>query len=267
MKRIQIVVATHKKYHMPSDSIYLPLHVGAECASDMDLGYVKDNTGDNISNKNAGYCELTGLYWAWKNLDAEYIGLVHYRRHFGKKTRNENIFRNILTETELIPLLKEYNVFVSKKRRYYIETLYSHYTHTLYAEPLDIACQIIAEKYPEYGQACETVMRQTWGYMFNMCIMRRDYLNQYCEWLFEVLFELESRIETVEVSAFHGRFYGRISEILFNVWLRQQILEGKIARQEIKELGYFNTERVNWFKKGSAFLEAKFFGKKYKGSF
>lgn len=61
---------------MPDDKIYMPLHVGREGKSD--LGYQGDNTGDNISLKNANYCELTGLYWAWKNLNADYIGLVHY---------------------------------------------------------------------------------------------------------------------------------------------------------------------------------------------
>ena len=87
-KTVKIVVATHKKYKMPKDEMYLPLHVGAAgkvdaCGNPLDLGYQKDNTGDNISGKNASFCELTGLYWAWKNLDADYIGLAHYRRHFG----------------------------------------------------------------------------------------------------------------------------------------------------------------------------------------
>ena len=85
---VKIIVATHKKYEMPQDAMYLPLHVGAEGKTDqngnpLDLGYQKDNTGENISNKNAAYCELTGLYWAWKNLDTDYTGLAHYRRHFG----------------------------------------------------------------------------------------------------------------------------------------------------------------------------------------
>ena len=77
---IKILVATHKKYWMPKDDIYFPIHVGREGKAD--LGYIGDNTGDNISAKNANYCELTGLYWAWKNLKCDYIGLCHYRRYF-----------------------------------------------------------------------------------------------------------------------------------------------------------------------------------------
>ena len=71
-----IVVAAHKKYRMPSDPLYLPIHVGAEGKKDakgnpLDFGYQKDNVGDNISIKNPRYCELTGIYWAWKNLDSD----------------------------------------------------------------------------------------------------------------------------------------------------------------------------------------------------
>lgn len=89
---VKIVVATHKKYKMPSDAMYIPLHVGAEGKKDsdgneLDLGYIKDNTGENISILNPSFCELTGLYWAWKNLDSDYIGLVHYRRYFGTKKK------------------------------------------------------------------------------------------------------------------------------------------------------------------------------------
>ena len=83
MKDIKIIVATHKKYQMPTEEIYIPIHVGAEGKEKLE--YVPDNTGENISVKNPYYCELTGLYWAWKNLDAEYIGLVHYRRYFTQK--------------------------------------------------------------------------------------------------------------------------------------------------------------------------------------
>ena len=91
MKNIKIIVATHKEYNMPSDDIYLPVQVGAE--GKKDLGYQKDNIGNNISKKNPFFCELTGLYWAWKNLKADYIGLAHYRRHFSLSNWFTRMFR------------------------------------------------------------------------------------------------------------------------------------------------------------------------------
>ena len=77
---IKIFVATHKKYQMPTDEIYVPIHVGKEDKDD--IGFIGDNTGDNISSSNFRLCELTGLYWAWKNYsrlsNPDYIGFMHY---------------------------------------------------------------------------------------------------------------------------------------------------------------------------------------------
>ena len=135
--------------------MYLPVHVGAEGkkaadGSDLDLGYVKDNTGDNISDKNPHYSELTGLYWAWKHISSRYVGLVHYRRYFAGRRISADPFGRILLESELRPMLRHYRVFVPRKRRYVIETLYSHYAHTHYGTQLDETRNIIREKYPEY---------------------------------------------------------------------------------------------------------------------
>lgn len=272
--RVKIIIAAHKKYPMPKDEIYIPVHVGAEGKTDkdgkpLDLGYAKDNTGDNISLKNPKYCELTGLYWAWKNLDADYLGLAHYRRHFAGKSLDKKIFNRCIKGEELLPQLDTYSVFVPKKRNYYIETLYSHYAHTHYASQLDETRVVLQEKYPEYVASFDRVTKRTYGYMFNMMILRKDLMNDYCTWLFDILFELENRLGEMEkeLSFFQGRFYGRVSEIIFNVWLDKQLRDGKIQKKEIKELPVLYTEKVNWWKKGTSFAKAKFAHKKYEGSF
>ena len=267
---VKVVIATHKKYQMPDNELYLPLHVGAEGKFDdqgnpLDLGYLKDNTGDNISELNSSFCELTGLYWAWKNLNSDYIGLVHYRRHFSVKKKPG--LENILTLSELNPYLGTIKIFVPSKRRYYIETLYSHYEHTHYAIQLDETRKIIMEKHPEYLNSYDKVLKRTYGYMFNMMIMEKSFLDNYCEWLFDILFELRKRIDMPELSPFQGRYYGRISEIIFNVWLDKMLTMGQISKEEIKEIPCVHMEKINWNKKICAFLEAKFFNKKYKGSF
>lgn len=255
---------------MPNDDMYIALHVGAEGKKDatgneLDFGYIKDNIGENISSLNPSFCELTGLFWAWKNIDADYIGLAHYRRHFSIKNREG--FDNILTYQELKPYLGKIRIFVPNKRKYYIETLYSHYAHTHYSNQLDETRKIISEKYPSYIASYDEVLKHTYGYMFNMMIMERKLLDDYCSWLFDILFELSKRIDMSELNAFQGRFYGRVSEIIFNVWLYQKIKNGQIKQNEIKEIPCVHMEKINWWKKGTAFLKAKFFGKKYEGSF
>lgn len=268
---VKIIIATHKQYEMPKDDMYLPLHVGAEGKIDkngnpLDLGYQKDNTGENISNLNASYCELTGLYWAWKNLDADFIGLAHYRRHFSFK-KGKPDFEKVLSYKELKPYLNTTRVFVPTKRKYYIESLYSHYAHTHYAEHLDVVRKIIKKDYPSYLNSFDKVLNHRYGYMFNMMIMEKELLNDYCTWVFDILFKAGKKINVGNENAFQGRFYGRISEIIFNVWLDKQIQSGKIKKSEVKEIPCIHMEKINWRKKGSSFLKAKFLGKKYEGSF
>ena len=262
MKDIKVIVATHKEYQMPTDSMYLPLHVGAEGKDS--FGYQRDNEGENISNKNPYFCELTGLYWAWKNLKSDYIGLVHYRRYFTLnkkryKTEDEK-FKNILTLKETDEIFNNTDIILPVKRKYYIENLYEHYKHTLYVEPLDETRNIIKEKFPEYIEEFDKLHKRTSAHMFNMFIMKKEILNDYCTWLFEILFELEKRIDNTEYDQFHARFYGRISELLLDIWINKN---GLIY----EEIPIMDMQNINWWNKGKSFLKAKFFGKKYDKSF
>lgn len=250
---IKIIIAAHRPFWMPQDSMYLPLQVGR--AEKEDIGYVGDDTGENISAKNNAFCELTGLYWAWKNLTADYIGLVHYRRHFSVK-KGKDKQSSVLTRSQLEPILRQVNVVVPKKRQYYIETIYSHYAHTSDGSHLDMTRQIIAERCPEYLDSFDRVMNMRGAHMFNMLIMKRELLDRYCTWLFDVLFELEKQVDTVGMTPFEVRLFGRVSERLLDVWL----LENHIP---YKEIPYIHMEPENWFKKIWGFLEAKFTGKKY----
>ena len=103
-----------------------------------------------------------------------------------------------------------------------------------------------------------------------MILAKKSVLRDYCSWLFDILLELRFRIgkEAEEnLDKFQGRFYGRISEIIFNVWLQKQVKSGKVRDTEIKEIPLIHMEDINWWKKGGAFLRAKFKGEKYSGSF
>lgn len=262
MKDIKIIVAAHKEYDMPDNNIYLPVFVGSNGKKNID-GYKRDDTGRNISIKNPNFCELTGLYWAWKNVKADYIGLVHYRRHFkGKRCNSKEIkskMDNVLDNKYLEELLEDVDVILPKKRNYFIENLYTHYNHTTYIEPLDEAGKIIREKYPEYIKEFENLKKRRSAHMFNMLIMKKDILDDYCKWLFDILFELESRIDGTKYNKFHARYIGRVSELLLDVWINTNNVK-------YKELKVLDIEPVNWFKKGMLFINSKFRGKKYEKS-
>ena len=228
MKNIKLIIATHKEFQMPQNKeLYLPIQVGSEGKDD--LGYQRDNTGENISLLNPYYCELTGLYWAWKNLDCDYLGLVHYRRYFSKKsqhyTEGIKIDDVILTQKDIEDLLDQADVIVPQKRKYYIETIYSHYAHTHDKVHLDLTRDIIAEQQSDYLNSYDAIMRQRSGYMFNMFIMSKSLSDAYCEWLFPIIDELYNKMDITGYSAFDARLFGRVSERLFNVWLLKSNLK------------------------------------------
>lgn len=248
---IKIIVATHKKYWMPSDSMYIPVHVGAKGKES--IGYQRDDEGDNISEKNANYCELTGLYWAWKNLDAEYIGLAHYRRHFSNRSKSGDKTRRVITKGELEEKLKKTDVLLPTPRNYWIESNYSQYVHAHHAIDLDTTKQILEEKYPEYVKAWDECMKKTSGHRFNMFIMKKDKFNAYCKWMFDVLFELENRLDISSYNKNDSRVFGFVSERLLDIWLQTNNVD-------YMNTSYIFMEKQNWLKKGSSFLMRKLKG-------
>jgi len=251
--KIRVIVAAHKAYRMPEDSMYLPLHVG-KTGKELELGFQGDNTGENISEKNPSFCELTGIYWAWKNLDADYVGLAHYRRHFRGK-RGADKWNCILKERQCESLLKEADVLLPKRRNYYIETVYSQYVHAHPSEPLDLALSLAASQGESYAKASEQLKKRSWTHIFNMFIMKKEIFNNYCAWLFPILFEVEKQIDTTGYSSYDKRVFGFLSERLLDVYLEAEGIP-------YREIPVMFMEQQNWLKKGSAFLKRKFMGSK-----
>ncbi|MGG5328997.1 DUF4422 domain-containing protein [Enterococcus sp. AZ163] len=249
-----IGIAAHKEYQMPNNSIYYPIHVGSY-NKELIGGYLSDAEGDNISKHNANFCELTATYYIWKNVNADYKGLVHYRRHFtSKKSHSDYIkgkFSEVLDEKKLLTLLEDYDVILPTKRKYFIETLYSHYKHSHEIMPLDQTRIIIEEIYPMYLDSFDKIMIRRSAHMFNMFIMKHEYFNTYCEWLFSILFELQNTIDISKYDEQEARVFGYISELLLDVWLE----ENKVR---YKEIPVMFMEQQNWFIKGKNFLMNKF---------
>ncbi len=259
---IRILVAIHKKHWVLSNEMYLPIHAG-KAISDVDLDYQGDDSGDNISAQNNKYSELTALYWAWKNLDADAIGLVHYRRYLaepgaiGGSSRHPE--KKILTKETAEQILGRVDAIVPKKRKYVIETIYSHYDHTHDGKHLHLTAEIIRQRCPEYLETFESVLQRREAHMFNMFVMKRELFCSYCEWLFPILEELDESLDSSGMTAFERRFVGRIGELLFDVWLDKNHVS-------YEELPVVQLGKKHWFKKARSFLAAKFRHKKYEQS-
>ena len=117
-----------------------------------------------------------------------------------------------------------------------------------------MAEQIIAEKYPEYSAAFQTVMNRTWAHMFNMFVMRRNEYDAYCQWMFDILFTIEQRLDISTYDPYEARVFGFVSELLLDVWLEKNQIQ-------YKEQNVSFMEKQDWIKKGGNFLKRKFLGR------
>lgn len=247
---IKLIIATHKNVEFPKSPIYVPVQVNANKNQDHFLE-VLDNQGNNISDKNDSYCELTALYEGVYNFDYDVIGLVHYRRYFADSSFKKKSLKNVISSETIEDLLSKYDIILPKKRHYYIETNYSHYIHAHNKEALDKAREVIKEYYPNYLSSFDKVMKRRSGHYFNMFIAKKDLAMSYCDWMFDILSKVENQIDLSQYTGQERRVFGFVSELLMDVYVDTNNL--KVRNQK-----YFFMEKQNWFKKIFNFIKRKF---------
>lgn len=228
----EIFVVGHKSFVAPKEKIHIPIQVGYA----NHLGYVRDNIGDNISEKNQSFCELTALYWIWKNSNADIVGLEHYRRYFVENSIWHKKGK-IITENQLESIMKSYDIIIPEKFYLYHDTIIQHYDRNYHIEDYEKCRDIIKKRFPTYLDCFEEVSDNHWFYICNMLIARKYIFDNYCQWLFDILFELERQVDISEYDKYNKRVFGFVSERLFTVW----ILKNKNLR--IKEMPIWNTEK------------------------
>ena len=228
----KVIICCHKDDIKVTQVPYLPIYVG-KALSNQDLGIIGDNTGDNISYKNKSYCELTGLYWAWKNLkDVDIIGLCHYRRYFDFHNQckailpytkfNKDYFDKLdfSLPKSIIESVGKGKV-VAPRVMNNVGSLYDEYCICHNSEDLRILEAVINEKSEQkYIDAFNKVMHLTHKPMcYNMFIMNWQDFDKYCTWLFGILEDVEKRIDIANYSPVQQRVFGYMAERLFNVWI------------------------------------------------
>ena len=242
-----IYIATHKAFNPPELEGYRPLQVGASTHPELDLGYQKDNTGDNISEKNPSFCELTGLYWIWKNTKDPYKGLVHYRRYFGKSNFAHSK-RAIYSYEQMLNFLENCDVVLPYveyfKQNAKDEILVSCCTPEIFQK----LRQIISNLYSEYLSDFDHFFENNQSTLFNMLCTKSHFFDRYCEWLFSILFELEGDVDLSKLDPYRRRLYGFLGERLLNVWVMHHHLK-------VQHLPVVNTESS--FKQECVFLRRR----------
>lgn len=237
--KVKIFVSYHKEGELLSSEILTPIHVGAALSS-IKLDMQRDDEGDNISAKNDKYCELTAQYWAWKHVDADYYGFMHYRRHFAFREipnpvelggvvelprMDHRYIRNVgLMDNEIYGCIKDYDVILptpidaSSWGTLSNEIQFSSLSN-LHGVDFDLTCQTVLELYPEYEDAVSKFRNGTYAYWYNMFIMRKELFFDYSKWLFSILEKAESKIDFTYFSEQEMRSLAFMAERLFSIYL------------------------------------------------
>ena len=171
----------------------VPIFVGAK-GKDVPEGFVRDDVGDNISDRNGDFCELTAHYYMWKNVEADAYGLFQYRRVMvDKRTRRPYVlvFRRkkaerLIAKTDFEGLLKTSPMILPRLEDMKI-SVREHFGNTHNIEDLREIEGIIKEHFPEYSVAVDTYLNGTMCLFGNMFVMTKERFLDYSKWLFCIL--------------------------------------------------------------------------------
>ena len=126
-------------------------------------------------------------------------------------------------------------------------SLYDFYTQEHIQSDLDTVLDIIKEKYSNQYETAYTVLHnENYGYYGNMLIAKKGIFDAYAEWLFDILFELEKRIQKDVFlrDSYQQRAYGFLSERLMTVWIT---LHSELKVREVPCI-FVEENKKKWYK-------------------
>ena len=240
---IKLFVSCHKSgIYIPPNKLLAPIQVGTKLAQSRLPMMMHDDEGNNISEKNRSYCELTGQYWAWKNVDADFFGFFHYRRYFNfsnveypihhepfifgdvvfDRNDDETLQKISFSEEVMREVIESYD-FISPTPIQTPDGLNAYEQYRLsyghHIEDLDMVLSIIEKKYPEIWPSAQKYMSQSSLYVCNMFIMKRELFYKYSSFLFDVLKQHEALCDMSHYSPTGRRVSGYLGERLCGIYL------------------------------------------------
>lgn len=249
---IKILVSCHKEVVCPRSRIYLPVQVGAHGKKTIP-GMQRDDDGDNISERNFTYSELTAQYWAWKNLDADYVGQCHYRRYFcfdgvrrptndhaqieeaclderalaAYRIDDEGLIRSVVEGCDLV-CAPTWNVLGAPTPSGTKGSVRAHMVGygLVTDEEIDELVAICRRVQPEYLDDLISSLEGRNYLGYNCFIMRRNLFDRLCEFEFSILSEFDRGRTYAGMTATHRRLCGYLGEILYSAFVARLRREG-----------------------------------------
>ena len=284
---VKILISYHKPAVLLKDEVLTPIHVGRALATEsskdgsmseedykwMLENMIGDDTGDNISHLNREFCELTSMYWAWKNYDKlgnpDYIGFMSYRRflifnefEFDKHEQNkvEKAYKEVWTNSienfiekyglnleTINKYIKKYDLILPMKSELKLVNTnsvredYAKNIEGVNVEDYDKMVKFICKNYPDYKDYILEQRDSSRRYFYQMFIVRRDLFFDYCNFLFWVLGKLDKVIDTSKYSINGKRTLAYLGEALFDCYMRKLIDERVIKYKELGVVKIFES--------------------------
>ncbi|MDR0297278.1 MAG: DUF4422 domain-containing protein [Streptococcaceae bacterium] len=278
--KVKILVGYHKIAPLLKSEIFEPIHLGANgtkltkdfLTKDSEKeklffrNMLSDDIGDNISERNSEYNELTALYFAWKNYELletpAYIGYMHYRRHFifnenvyhdHKKNKNEKAYSKIdvkfvsnnyqrkygLDDTTVLSSLENFDIILPELCNFSYTnhpTVLEDFSNIpgLFKEDLLVLKEVLSEEHPEYLAILNKILKGKQKRCYQMFILKKDIFFDYCEFLFPILDKIDRKLDTSNYSINGKRTLGYLAELLYDIYFREINLH---KNYRVKELG------------------------------
>lgn len=253
--------------------LYVPVRCGAVFDEENQMGIAGDNTGDHISERRMSFCEFTVQYWAWKNINADYYGLCHYRRYlsFSKKRYKTDEF-TMVHEPMLLPtekkkfellnsaametLITQYDIVTSEYadvtriptpmgKKSTVRQLWDAHDGVFFEKAsIDLLFDLIDQMAPEYGDSALEYFSGSKHRGFNCYIMRQELFERLCQLQFPIMFELERRLDTTGYSQTMLRTPAFIGEMLYGIFLYHVMTRENWRVKELQLVYFQNTERL-----------------------
>lgn len=238
--KIKIFLAYQKITPIFLTEVLQPIFIGAKETPNR-VNALKDNMGENISEKHQSYEDLTGHYWVWKNYlprtEAEYIGFSQYCSfldfdlNLADKAPFQSTFildfekmTKTYTEENILNKIQGYDVILPEKFSLG-KSLYEDYLSQHPQQDIDLILKILNENYPDYLESAQKTLLNDAMYSCMVFVMKKELVNQYFEWVFNVLSSLE---KMTNGTILNNKTPACIAEVLFNIWFVHNIQTRKL---------------------------------------
>lgn len=262
---IKIFISYKDRHTLIKSDILTPIQTGRAIASEIFYEMIGDDTGDNISKENTKYNELTAQYWAWKNYDKignpDYIGFMHYRRHFVFDSKLkflpytwlpkssfhyikqiDNNYLKSLSNDKILPHLNTHPNCIAYNK---FDVFYKSFSLSIKNHWINggmgpqkekiiyIFEDVVKTFFPEYKSTLNTFLNGRYMYCCNSFIMHKELFFEYSQFLFKILSEIDKKVDSSTFNKKQIRFLGYLGELILSLFIMQKQLDNKFKLIEL----------------------------------